>query len=662
MAQIVNSQITSQAITKGDSGSIEGALSKLNGQLAQLQTSPTGAAQLIMKGQTLLLPRLPNTSQQGQTVQLKIKEQATHTLLELIKPGTTSQSLQLTPTQSQQLLTSLANQLEILAAVRGPEVEAKVKHVVGNQLTLQVGAKAITLTVNNAAQQFKTGQQVSLKLANVNSPLQIEVSQPHTQGQNKPIQSHIGYPNSKQMPVVLGAILPKQTAIPLQLDDKASHFNIQKNLPASIQTEFKLNSTTSPVIYVNKQQQVKLQWNQTEPSLAKIPLDGQFKGKVADFANVAFGEKPLPSKVGLAPPSEPVKSGASTLSGKEHTEVQNIKPSQSVETISPATIRANALASVEAQSAKSDIQPLLRMLQAKIESPSLMINRLELALSSLKLDTESPVDKLISQFTKALDVSSEGQSRPTANVTAQEIKQIFNAATLPVSTQSFNAPAQNQSQLLSGLIGMMQVSLAARLANKNNAQLETITQLFSPAAAQNVKATTRQQVGKSLNEFLQADNKFQLLKGIDKLLSSHQYSKLSSAEAQLQGQESLYYVLPFGGNERRQDIEVRIRREKEKEQQTEKEKSKGTYWALTMKLPVGDIGQVLAKAKINGKNLDLDFYTSNTATRELVFNFIPLLKKRFVTLGIDMGKCQCQLGKIPDSLQERPYQLFEAKA
>lgn len=658
MAQILNSQISSQAIASSSTNSLEVALNKLQGQLAQLQTSPNGNAILALNGNSITLPKLFNVSQQTQTVQLKIKEQSTQTLLDIIKPGKSAHSLQLTPTQSQQLLNAVGNSPELLSALSMPLVDAKVKQVSGNQVTLQVGTKSFTLNVNNATQHFKVGQSVELKLTQHANKWQVDISSSEPKGTQNNITAQI---NAKQTSLVLASTLPKQTPLPLQIADKAAHFNIQKSLPVSVQSQFGPQPTTPPTLIIDKQQQIKLQWTQTDSSIGKIPIEGNFKGKIIELAGTSQ-TAPVTSK------GETVRNDKLPTQGPiiKNSEAAAIHKANQVSHTSAAEINSEGgrqriqLTSPEAHKLTSEIQPILRSLQARIESPSTLINRVELAISSLKLDANSPVDKIVEQLAKSLEITQDTKIKN--DVTAQEIKQIFNTATLPVTPNSVTSPLQNQSQLLTGLMGMMQVSLAARLANKGNAQLEKITQLFTPIAANTARPTSKQQVGKSLNEFLQADSKFQLLKGIDKLLSSHQYNKLSSLEVQLQGQDSMYYVLPFGGNEKRNDVEVLIKKEQEKQHENEKDKKQGTCWALTMKLPVGEIGQVLAKAKINGKNLDLDFYTSTPETRDLVFNFIPILKKRFDTLGIDIDKCHCQLGKIPESLQERPYQLFEAKA
>ncbi len=81
-----------------------------------------------------------------------------------------------------------------------------------------------------------------------------------------------------------------------------------------------------------------------------------------------------------------------------------------------------------------------------------------------------------------------------------------------------------------------------------------------------------------------------------------------------------------------------------------------------MKLEIGQQGGLLAKARLYETQLELDFYAANDRLKDQVIAFLPLLKKRFQELGIDISHSQCQLGKIPQHLKQRPYQVFETQA
>ncbi|UAA38138.1 hypothetical protein KIH87_15810 [Paraneptunicella aestuarii] len=656
MAQILNTQTATQTITNSSQQLGDVALSKLQGQLAQLQPTANGGAQLVLNGQAISLPRLPQNDrslQQTQQVKLNISQQSTQTFLELVKPGNTTQSLQLSPTQGKQLLNVIANSPSVLANYTPGVIEAKVLKVAGDQLMLQVSGKTLTLNVPNASAQFKEGQLISLRLLAKQDSWQLEIKDPK-QGADSAKQIQ---PTARQLPQVLAATLPRNTPLMLDNQDKVAHLNIQRVLPSSLQMGFKPEMPGLPTFSIDKHQQLKMSWSQSEQVLAKLPLEGGLKQKAIDVVAGSMIQSNA---------SNPINAGQTRLSPEQIGKMQISQElamemtTQADKTAVRALARETILASVDGNKIRSDLQPLMRGLQAKADSPSFLINNLEKSLSSIVSQLNSPIGEYVSEMSKL--ISNDKLNQANGQITAQEIKQLLTAAPLPVTPSTINSPPP-QANFLAGLMGMLQVSLAARLMRQQPEHLDKLTQLLVPSLiASDGKTDGKQKVSKSLSDFFQADSKLQILKNIDKLLSGHQFNKLSNMESQLQGQDSLYYVLPIGDNGQRKDLELLIKREQEKDPKTNKAKVKGTYWALTMKLPVGDIGEILAKAKINGNNLDLDFYTSNDATKILVFNFIPVLKKRFEQLGIDMGNCRCQLGKIPEALQQRPYHLFEARA
>jgi flagellar hook-length control protein FliK len=120
--------------------------------------------------------------------------------------------------------------------------------------------------------------------------------------------------------------------------------------------------------------------------------------------------------------------------------------------------------------------------------------------------------------------------------------------------------------------------------------------------------------------------------------------------------------LPINIGNQFKDIELLIKRKKENEKQTDSTQEQAKAWHLTMKMDISDIGQLLSKAKVLDNGLELSFYSSNDQVKERVIQFIPQLTTRLKQLGIEVIRSDCQLGKIPDSLQKRPYHLFETQA
>ena len=152
------------------------------------------------------------------------------------------------------------------------------------------------------------------------------------------------------------------------------------------------------------------------------------------------------------------------------------------------------------------------------------------------------------------------------------------------------------------------------------------------------------------------------MREISRLFAGHQSSKIGNAEQLLQGQDTFYYTLPSALANKLQDIELLIRREHESSPEEQADDAQNNkVWHLTIKLSAGDLGEVLTKAKLRHGTLELDFYTSNEQTKHQVMNFLPLFNKRLTALGIDITKSQCQLGKIPDTLRQRPYHLLQTQ-
>jgi hypothetical protein len=153
-----------------------------------------------------------------------------------------------------------------------------------------------------------------------------------------------------------------------------------------------------------------------------------------------------------------------------------------------------------------------------------------------------------------------------------------------------------------------------------------------------------------------------LMKEIGRLLSGHQTSKLNNAEQMIQGQETFYYNLPsvLGGTFK--DIELLIKREDNNKETAAVDTQGNKTWQLTMKLAVGELGELLTKAKLRSDTLEINFYASNETVKIQVMNYLPLLRRKLDSLGIEVSKSHCQLGKIPETLQQRPYHMFQAKA
>lgn len=306
------------------------------------------------------------------------------------------------------------------------------------------------------------------------------------------------------------------------------------------------------------------------------------------------------------------------------------------------------------------LQSLLRIVKAKAEVPAVALQSIEKALSDpefFKASTEQSgkqlIEQVLQQIKQALPQGKEQDS--------SQIRQLLTSPTLNLSALQMVSPAPSQG-IMGGLITLLQISLSARLSRNQAGRSEQISKVLNDFLASSTGNTKAPITPKALNDLSQLEQKHQLMKEIGRLLSGHQTSKLSNAEQLLQGQDTFYYNLPsaLGGNLK--DIELLIKREEQNKEEKNTEQSSNKTWQLTMKLAVGEIGELLTKAKLREHSLELHFYASNDTLKNQVLNYLPLLRRKLDSLGIEMNKSHCQLGKIPDTLQQRPYHVFQAKA
>jgi flagellar hook-length control protein FliK len=221
----------------------------------------------------------------------------------------------------------------------------------------------------------------------------------------------------------------------------------------------------------------------------------------------------------------------------------------------------------------------------------------------------------------------------------------------PTSSQGF----------MSGLVTLLQMSLSARLTRNQSSRTEHILSLLNGVLSATSKAKPSM-TPKAMGELSQLEQKHQLMKEIGRLLSGHQSNKLINAEQMIQGQETFYYNLPSAMGGIFKDVELLIKREEDHKEKPSADEQNNKTWQLTMKLSVGKLGELLTKAKLRGDTLDINFYASNETVKNQIMNYLPLLRRKLDSLGIEVSKSQCQLGKIPDTLQQRPHHVFKAKA
>lgn len=168
------------------------------------------------------------------------------------------------------------------------------------------------------------------------------------------------------------------------------------------------------------------------------------------------------------------------------------------------------------------------------------------------------------------------------------------------------------------------------------------------------------QPSRAIQELNQLDQRQQLLAQLKILLSNHQQNKVANVESRIQGQDSFYYIFP-SLSQPQNPVELLIKREQNKKENKHVESSSKTLWNITMKLDIGDSGQVLAKSKIDKNTLSIDLYASNDVVLKRIGDTLPYLQKRLTSLGLVVENTSYQRGNIPDSLKVRPHQIFETR-
>lgn len=587
----------------------------------------------------------------GYKVNVTIENNKASLLFSQLSPkgNTTPAPNQLSPKQLSSILNLPSIRLESAQGSTEQLVYAKVVSVQGRQLNIITPKLAQNLAINvldpKQLAMFKPGQQIQVQLVPVGKGWQAVLLN-HSTNANTPAPRGgrtseppvIAKPNDPQLPKLLLESQVQATKqihgeIKIPIEGLLKLISQQPNrFPSDLAVKLKQSDLAYVLLQSLKNGKVVLQI-QANQLLAKLPLEPDQAKDLKSLNIPAYRE------------------------AKQSTvENQNVRPSQETPSTQNAGKEIPVKRSQLNQGMVTQIVDLLRKIQPQVNSPSQAIRQIEQTLTnpSVPLTPESKllVEKILQQINTGIP---NGSPQDTSN-----IKQLLTSPPFTITPAQILSSASNPG-LLNGLVTLLQLTLGARVARESPQLALRIAQLtsslFPSLASQSPGQSTR-----TLQDFNQLDQRSQILRELNRLFSGHQSSKLTSAEQALQGQDSFYYVLPTGHGDNKRDIELLVKREQEKPESKNKHGEENSIWHLTMKLGIGEIGELLNKVKLQENQLDLDIYASNEETKILVLNFLPLLKKRFTFLGIDVAKSQCQLGKIPESLQNRPYHIFETQA
>ena len=242
---------------------------------------------------------------------------------------------------------------------------------------------------------------------------------------------------------------------------------------------------------------------------------------------------------------------------------------------------------------------------------------------------------------------------------SQRLQQLISSQALVTTPINLSSPV-NASSFVQGLVALVQLALAGRAMQRQpglKTQIDAPDSIVSKTLANMGVTTQPSRVSQDMN---QLDGRQQLLSQLKTLLSSHQQNKIANVDSRIQGQDSFYYVLP-SLSQHQSPPELLIKRELGGQNNKHAQAGQRSLWNITMKLDIGDSGQVLAKSKIDKSTITLDLYASNDEVLRRIGDTLPYLQKRLTSLGLVVENTSYQRGHIPDTLNSRPHQIFETR-
>ena len=242
---------------------------------------------------------------------------------------------------------------------------------------------------------------------------------------------------------------------------------------------------------------------------------------------------------------------------------------------------------------------------------------------------------------------------------ASRIHALINAPAIAVTPLTLTSPIA-ASNFVQGLVALLQLSLAGRALSKQpslKAQIDSPDSIISKTITNTSGTVLSSRVAQDVANL---DSRTNLLANLKTLLANHQHSKVAQAETRVQGQDSFFYALP-SVTQHYAPAELLVQREPDRQHEKEGKDGDRRLWNVTMKLDIGDAGQLLAKSKIDTDTITIDLYTSNETVLTRVADTLPFLERRLADLGLNVEKMSFQRGHIPETLNKRPHQIFETR-
>lgn len=290
-------------------------------------------------------------------------------------------------------------------------------------------------------------------------------------------------------------------------------------------------------------------------------------------------------------------------------------------------------------------------------------------------NTPTTNDKTANQVTGPQDIDKNSVEAKTSTPNTQQNMQatqnntdssiasriygLLNAPAIAVTPLSLTSPIA-ASNFVQGLVALLQLSLAGRALSRQpslKVQIDSPDSIISKTITNTSGSAPSSRVAQDVANL---DSRSNLLANLKTLLANHQHSKVAQAENRVQGQDSFFYALP-SVSQHYAPAELLVQREPDRQHGKEDKDGEKRLWNVTMKLDIGDAGQLLAKSKIDTDTITIDLYTSNETVLTRVADTLPYLERRLADLGLNVEKMSFQRGHIPDTLNKRPHQIFETR-
>lgn len=249
------------------------------------------------------------------------------------------------------------------------------------------------------------------------------------------------------------------------------------------------------------------------------------------------------------------------------------------------------------------------------------------------------------------------QDLPELPIVVQQVLQQLRQS-LPDGNKVLS-PAQLMPQLLS-LLQFQPLQSNANVQTSGGA-LAVAIQLLLGHLAQKPQPAAQTLANQKLAQLvsnLEPAQASTLLRQLASHSSTLQQSQLATLDSNSQAQQQILLQLPLQQGDRTVFSQLQLeQREADGKQKGEKR----SWWQLTMKFDLQQLGPLLVVAKLQQQQLQLQFYTEQPQAKALALQFLPLLKDRCKMQGLEVSQADCVLGKIPDSLLPRANSLLAIK-